>query len=75
MALSENDALRRENESLRERLSRLSGASVRISESLDFDAALQDVVDSARALTDSRYGGDGGLRRIWRVTELRHVRV
>lgn len=68
MALSENDALRRENESLRERLSRLSGASVRISESLDFDAALQDVVDSARALTDSRYGGmavfdeSGGLQ-------------
>ena len=68
MALSENDALRRENESLRERLSRLSGASVRISESLDFDAVLQDVVDSARALTDSRYGGmavfdeSGGLQ-------------
>ncbi len=46
----------RENEALRERLSRLSGASLRINESLDFDTVLQEVVDSARALTGSRYG-------------------
>ena len=55
----------RENEALRERLSRLSGAGLRINESLDFDTVLQEVVDSARALTSSRYGaitvfGDGG---------------
>ncbi len=41
---------------LRERLSRLSEASLRINESLDFDNVLQGVVDSARALTASRYG-------------------
>ena len=29
---------------------------LRINESLDFDTVLQDVVDSARSLTDSRYG-------------------
>ncbi len=45
----------RENEALRERLSRLSEASLRIIESLDFDTVLQEVVDSARNLTASRY--------------------
>ncbi len=40
---------------LRDRLSRLSRASLRITEDLDFDKVLQDVVDGARALTDSRY--------------------
>ena len=34
----------------------MSEASLRINESLDFDTVLQDVVDSARALTGSRYG-------------------
>ena len=46
----------RETAGLRDRLSRLSEASLRINESLDFDTVLQDVVDSARALTASRYG-------------------
>ncbi len=41
---------------LEERLSRLSEAGLRINESLDFDTVLQEVVDSARALTTSRYG-------------------
>ena len=41
---------------LEERLSRLSEASLRINESLDFDTVLQEVVDSARTLTASRYG-------------------
>ncbi len=50
------EELLRENEALRERLSRLSQASLRINESLDFNTVLQDVVDSARALTGSRYG-------------------
>ncbi len=40
---------------LRERLSRLSDASLRINESLDLDAVLQGVLDSARALTGARY--------------------
>ena len=41
---------------LRDRLSRLSQASLRINESLDFEAVLQGVLDSARSLTGSRYG-------------------
>ena len=45
-----------ETADLRDRLSRLSEASLRINESLDFDTVLQDVVDSARELTASRYG-------------------
>ena len=40
--------LERENRALRERLSRLSAASLRINESLEFDTVLQEVLDSAR---------------------------
>ena len=54
--MTRHDELIRENEALRDRLARLSEASLRISESLDFDTVLQEVVDSARALTSSRYG-------------------
>ena len=39
-----------------DRLSRLSQASLRINESLDFDAVLQGALDSARRLTAARYG-------------------
>ena len=39
-----------------DRLSRLSAASLRINESLDFDTVLQGVLDSARSLTAARYG-------------------
>ena len=46
----------REIEALRERLSRLSEASRRINESLDFDTVLQGVLDSTRSLTAARYG-------------------
>ncbi len=46
----------RELEMLRERLSRLSEASLRINESLEFDQVLQGVLDSARSLTGARYG-------------------
>ena len=49
--------LERDNEALRDRLSRLSQASLRINESLDFEGVLQEVVDSARAITDARFGG------------------
>ena len=38
------------------RLSRLSEASLRISESLDLDTVLQVVLDAARTLTGARYG-------------------
>ena len=52
--MSASDGQNRESEAQR-RLSLLSAASLRINESLDFDVVLQVVVDSARALTDSRY--------------------
>ena len=51
-----SDALRRENEALRDRISRLNEAILRISGSLDLSTVLQQVVDSARALTGARYG-------------------
>ena len=53
-----NSAEEREREiaALRDRLSRLSQASLRINESLDFETVLQGVLDSARSLTDARYG-------------------
>ena len=50
------DVLRRENEALRERLSRLSRASLQINESLDVDAVLQSVLDSACSITGARCG-------------------
>ena len=46
----------REIAELRDRLSRLTEASLRINESLDFDTVLQGVLDSARSLTEARYG-------------------
>ena len=52
----EIQALRDETDALRDRLSRLSEASLRINESLEFDTVLQGVLDSARALTRARYG-------------------
>ena len=54
--MKSSDELRRENEALRERISRLSAASLRISSSLDLNTVLQEVVNSACALTDARYG-------------------
>ena len=48
--------LRRENKALRDRISRLSAAVLRISASLDVDAVLHEIVESARALTGARYG-------------------
>ena len=47
----------REIAALRERLSRLSEASLRITEDLDLDAVLQGVLDGARSLTGARMGG------------------
>ena len=41
---------------LRDRFSRLSQASLRINENLELDVVLQEVVDSARSLTDADYG-------------------
>ena len=66
--LQNADELARENEALRDRLSRLSEASLRINQSLDLDTVLQGVLDSARTLTGARYGvitlldDSGGIR-------------
>ena len=53
--IQQPDPRDRELASLRQRLSRLSEAGRRINESLDFDQALQAVVDGARALTGARH--------------------
>ena len=63
--MSEVAKVRPETEALRNRLSRLSEASLRITESLDLDTILQGVIDGARSLTGARYGAllildDGG---------------
>ena len=49
------EELERENAALRDHLSRLSQASLRINESLELDSILQGVLDSARSLTEARY--------------------
>ena len=54
--MDREDARDLEIRGLRERLSRLSEASLRISESLDLDTVLREVLDSARDLTGSRFG-------------------
>ena len=51
-----SDQLELENRDLRERLSLLSRASLRINESLELDAVLQGALDSACSITGGRYG-------------------
>ena len=53
--MAQGDDLRSENERLRSRLSRLTEAILRISQDLELETVLQEVVDSARVLTDARY--------------------
>ena len=45
-----------ENEALRQRISQLSSAILRINASLEVGTVLQEAVDSARVLTGARYG-------------------
>ena len=54
--MEQADDQAREIAELRDRLSRLSQASLRINESLDFDTVLQGVLDSVCSLTRARYG-------------------
>ena len=54
--MSDPDELRREIAALRERISALSTASLRISASLDLETVLREVVESARSLTGARFG-------------------
>ena len=48
--------LRRENRSLRDRFARLGGTVLRMNSSLDLDTVLQELVDSACALTGASQG-------------------
>ena len=50
------DELRRKIETLEDRVPKLSAAILRTSVSLDVNTVLQDVVESACALTGARYG-------------------
>ena len=54
--MKSSEELTLEIETLKDRLSRLSMASVRINESLDMGTVLQGALDSARSLTRARYG-------------------
>ena len=54
--LSETENSDAEIYELRDRLSKLSRAALRINQSLDFDIVLQQVLDSARTLTNASYG-------------------
>ena len=54
--MSSSEELEREIAALRERMSRLSEATLRINESLDLRKVLQGVLDSAGALTEAHYG-------------------
>ncbi len=69
--MQKNDDLERENQALRNRLSRLSQASLHINESLDLDAVLQGVLDSARSLTDASYALSATLDGSGRVEDFR----
>ena len=48
--LKSRDELKQEIEALRDRISKLSAASLRISASLELDTVLSEIVESARAL-------------------------
>ena len=77
--MNESDTPGPETEPPRDRLSRLSEASLRINESLDFDKVLRGVLAAASDLTRPRYGrwwpyrrpgwskDPGGLAVRWRV--------
>ena len=54
--MTDHDPAAAENAALRARISALSAASLRISASLDLETVLNEVVESARALTGARYG-------------------
>ena len=54
--MPDHDRTAVENAALRARISALSAASLHISASLDLETVLNEVVESARALTGARYG-------------------
>ena len=56
MELKNTDEQNQQTEASRNRLSQLSEASLRINESLDLNTVLQEILDSARSLTDAWCG-------------------
>ncbi len=54
--MASSDDVRRENAALRERISTLNAAILRINASLDLETVLGEAVDSACGLTGARYG-------------------
>ena len=54
--MTSKEELKREVEALRARSARLNAAILRISASLDLNTVLNEIVDTARALTGARYG-------------------
>jgi hypothetical protein len=48
--------LARENAVLKERIAKLSSAALRVASTLDVNGVLREIVESARALSDARYG-------------------
>ena len=54
--LNREDELMRDVAKLRERLARLSEASLRITEDVDLDIVLRETLDAARSLTEARRG-------------------
>ncbi len=64
-----HDALRLEIETLRARFTRVSEVGRRITEVLDFDAVLQEIVDGACSLTNARYGAVGVFDSAGRIRE------
>ena len=56
MELKNTDERNQQTEASHNRLSQLSEASLRINESLDLDTVLQEILDSARSLTDAWCG-------------------
>ena len=63
------DALRLEIETLRARFTKVSEVGRRITEVLDFDAVLQEIVDGACSLTNARYGAVGVFDSSGRIQE------
>ena len=65
--MTAHDDLNREIQALRERISALGAASLRVGSSLDLDTVLREIAESARVLTAARYavitttGEDGEL--------------
>ena len=56
VGLKSREQLNRENQALRDRITKLSAASLQISASLDLTTVLSQVVENARELTGARYG-------------------